>query len=51
YHESVVGEMLEQMSENLPFLTVDKRIKVLRDRSIKWLWKAYGTINNKDLVK
>jgi hypothetical protein len=51
YHESVVEEMLKRMNEDLPFLTVDKRIKVLRDRSVKWLWNAYQVINNKELVK
>lgn len=35
YHESVVEEMLKRMNEDLPFLTMDKCIKVLQDQSVK----------------
>jgi hypothetical protein len=50
YHEAVVNEVLECMAKNKP-VAIDKGIKKIRDRAPTWLWNAYKTINNPELVK
>jgi DDE superfamily endonuclease len=51
YHESIVQEMLARIEKNEPVLAVDKRIKIVWDQSVTWLWNTYNVVNNKALVK
>ena len=51
YHEAVVNEMVEKLESGSTLLTTDKRIKIVRDRSVSWLWNAYIAVNKVDLVK
>ncbi|KAF9007687.1 hypothetical protein BDZ89DRAFT_965569 [Hymenopellis radicata] len=50
YHEDIVELFLEkiQADEDLLF---DEHIGVLRDRSVKWLWKAWKALDNEELIK
>ncbi|KAG6850928.1 hypothetical protein C0991_009934 [Blastosporella zonata] len=50
YHEDIVNEMSEQMGHDDP-LTVDDCIATMHNRTPRWLWNAYNSINNKELVK
>src|ERR1700678_2935326 len=51
YHKSIVQDMLRRIEKKEPVLTVDKRIKTVRDQSVTWLWNAYNVVNDKALVK
>ena len=51
YHSDVVLELSKQLAREETRLVVDKRIGVLRDRSITWLWDAFTTVNKPDIVK
>jgi hypothetical protein len=42
---------MEQLSAKADLITIESRLPVLRDRSTRWLWNAFQTINNKELVK
>lgn len=50
YHEDVVNDMLDQLDQGEETLTTSKRVGILRDRSVGWLWKAYTTLNKKEIV-
>jgi hypothetical protein len=52
-HEDVVQEVLEKLEQGLPVETmaVDAKIKVLRDRTVRWLWKAYCQLNKPEIIK
>ena len=50
YHEDVVKEMLAQMDKNPDAVMIDMRLGVLWDRSAHWLWNAFQTVNNKQLL-
>lgn len=32
-------------------VTIDTKIKVLRDRTVNWLWKAHKAVNKPEIVK
>lgn len=51
YHEDVVAEILEQIEGGKDDIIAEKKIGVLRDRSVRWLWNAYQTVNNEQTVK
>jgi hypothetical protein len=51
YHSDVVLEMSDQLAREETHIVVDKRIGVLRDRSVTWLWDAFNTINKAEIVK
>ncbi|KAG6863217.1 hypothetical protein C0991_007362 [Blastosporella zonata] len=53
YHEDVVEDFVDQMknSTGLTTLMVEKRLGIMRDRSVRWLWNAYKALNREDLVK
>jgi hypothetical protein len=50
-HRDVVNEILEQINDEKPNITVDKTVGVLRDRTVSWLWDAYQTLNEPWIVK
>jgi hypothetical protein len=45
YHRDVVNEILAQIEDDKPDITIDKTVGVLRDRTVPWLWDAYQTLN------
>jgi len=51
YHQDVVAEILEQIDNGDENIIVEKKLGILRDRSVGWLWDAYGTLNNEQTVK
>jgi hypothetical protein len=51
YHEDVVNDIVDQLKAGNKFPSIDTRLAVIRDQSVRWLWNAYQSINNVDLVK
>lgn len=51
YHEDVVTEVLDQMNSGEDDVNFDVRVGILRNRSVRWIWNAYKTVKNEDLVK
>ena len=50
YHEDIVNEVFLQVEKGVA-LMIDDRIGVLHNRSVRWLWNAYQTVNEKQLVQ
>lgn len=51
YHEDVVSNILAQLNEGNESTNIDTRLAVLRNASTRWLWNAFQTLNNRELVK
>jgi hypothetical protein len=51
YHQDVVTDILEQIDQGKDKIMVEKRLGILRDRSVGWLWDAHRTLNNKQTIK
>jgi len=51
YHEDIVTAILKQIDNEVVDITVDRKLGVLRDQSVSWLWKAYQTLNKPEIVK
>jgi hypothetical protein len=51
YHEDIVQEMLDQIDKKSEIFTIDDRIMILRNRSVRWLWNAYNSVNKKEIVQ
>lgn len=51
YHADVVQEISDQFSKGMEHIIVDKRLAVLCNRSVTWLWDAFKTVNRPELVK
>jgi len=51
YHEDVITAILKQMEDGMDAIRVDKRLGILRDQSVSWLWKAHQTLNKLEIVK
>ena len=51
FHEDVVEEILDKFDEGVECITVEKKLAVLRDRTVKWLCDAYKTVNEEEMVK
>jgi hypothetical protein len=51
YHEDIVEEILGKIDSGQEKIIIEKKLEVLRDRSVKWLVDAYNTINNEQIVK
>jgi hypothetical protein len=51
YHEDVVEEMREKLDKTGGITSVDDRLGTVRDRSVRWIWNAYQTINQSALVQ
>jgi len=52
-HEDVVQEVLRKLEDGLSAesMAVDAGIKVLRNRTVGWLWKAYCQLNRPEVIK
>jgi hypothetical protein len=50
YHEDVVAAVLKQLDDEVD-IKIDKKLGVLRDQSVLWLWKAYQTLNDPVIIK
>jgi hypothetical protein len=51
YHEDVVSTILRQIDEGADTIEVNKKLGVLRDQSVSWMWKAHRTLNKPEIVK
>ena len=52
-HDDVVQEVLRKLEDGLSAesMAVDAGIKVLRNRTVGWLWKAYCQLNRPEVIK
>jgi hypothetical protein len=52
-HEDIVNEVLRQLEAGASpqKVTIDSGIKVMRNRTVSWLWRAYNTVNKPDIIK
>jgi hypothetical protein len=52
-HEDVVHEVLSQLKAGRPVedIKLDTGIKLLRDRTVHWIWTAYQALNKPDIIK
>jgi hypothetical protein len=50
-HQDIVGEILEQIDNKSEMITIENKLGVLRDRTVKWLWDAYNTVNQKEIIE
>jgi hypothetical protein len=51
YHEDIVAAILKQIDDDVDAIELDKRLGILRDQSVAWLWKAHQTLNKPEIVK
>jgi len=51
YHEDIVADVVNQLKAGNEVVSIDMRLAVIRDRSVHWIWNAYQSINNAELVK
>lgn len=51
YHQDVVTDILEQIDQGKDNIVVEKRLGILHDWSVGWLWDAYQTLNNEQTIK
>jgi hypothetical protein len=51
YHQDVVTDILEQIDQGKDTIVVEKRLGILCDWSVGWLWDAYQTLNNEQTIK
>jgi hypothetical protein len=50
FMEDIVNMSLTQIDNN-EHITIDDRLPILRNASVRWLWKAYEALNKKELVE
>ena len=43
--------MLVQIDKKSETFTIDDRIMILQNRSVRWLWNAYNSVNKKEIVQ
>jgi hypothetical protein len=51
YHEDVIEEVLTQIDNGAETIELEKKLGVLRDRTVRWMWEAYGMLNKPEIVK
>lgn len=51
YHEDITADVVDQLKAGSEVVSIDTRLAVIRDRSTRWIWNAYQSIKNTDLVK
>jgi hypothetical protein len=51
YHEDDVAVILMQINDGMDTIEVDKKLGILQDQSVSWIWKAYQTLNKPEIVK
>jgi hypothetical protein len=52
-HNDTVQEVLIQLKKGVPVsdIKIDTSLKILRDRTVNWLWVTFNKLNNPDIVK
>jgi hypothetical protein len=52
-HSDAVDEVLSQLKQGTPVsnVKIDTTLKVLRDRTVHWLWTAFSNLNKPEIVK
>lgn len=51
YHEDIVADILRQIEADADIIEVNKKLAVVRDQSVSWMWNAYQTLNKPEIVK
>jgi hypothetical protein len=51
YHETIVNGLLTEFDKGNTAPDLKDTLRVLRDRSVRWMWNAYKALSNKELVK
>ena len=55
FHEDIVDEVSSQLDNveegEEARIVIEKGLPILRDRTVKWLWDAYKTVEKKEIVK
>ena len=51
YHQDVVAEILQQIDKGNKSITVEKKLGIMRDQSVDWLWDAFKMLNNEQTIK
>ena len=51
YHEDVVADILTQLDHQLEKIVVNKKLGVVWNQSVSWLWNAYEVLNNTAIAK
>jgi hypothetical protein len=52
-HEDVINEVLQQLEAGISAakVTIDTKIKILRDRTVNWLWNTHKAVNRPEIIK
>jgi hypothetical protein len=50
YHKDVVVVILNQMDDDVK-ISIDRKLGVMRDQSVSWMWNAYQMLNKPEIVK
>ena len=51
FHEDVVEEVLAQIDDGAEVIKIEKKLGILRDRTVKWIWDAFGVLKSEKIVK
>ncbi len=51
YHEDVVDEILGQINKGNAEIKIRKVLGVWQNRTVRWLWNAFVTINKPEVIK
>ncbi|KAG1737086.1 uncharacterized protein EDB91DRAFT_1055267 [Suillus paluster] len=51
YHSDVVQEISQQLAHDKEDLVIDKRVAVMRNRSVTWMWDTFKTVGKPIIVK
>jgi hypothetical protein len=51
YHEDIVNKVFQQVENGVEALTIDDRIGVLHNRTVRWLWNAHQASIRRNLFK
>jgi hypothetical protein len=51
YHEDIVEEVLTQLDEGVEVIKFEKKLGILHDCTVKWIWELYGVLNDKSIIK
>jgi len=52
-HDDIVQEVLGQLKRGVPVsdVVIDSTLKILRNRTVHWLWVAFSSLNKPEIVK
>jgi hypothetical protein len=52
-HEDVVQEVLQELQngKSAQEISVNTKVRVLRDRTVHWMWTAFSTLNKRHIIQ